>query len=609
MALIRYKKGILLTLATIVLLVLMVAELITYVYLSISYQTVSSVGTVSNAGYNLVAGIKGGATSFIRSGLYSSLNALASYESRGLTKSLPINNTAYALQSLMSNGTIYGTNMLAFMGGTTLANYTNSIILQAEQQGFNLSINNATIQVYQTSPYSINATISALGILNSSAGVFTYPIVVSSGISLNGTPDLYSVQRGNDYRIKITDNYPAAFVVGGNAISGSNSFIYGTVLYYNNPSFTNSNMMLASTNGASSGFGGVITTTGGSYGVPYLIYGNSNIFGAINGTSLLLDGTGRSLLNISSIQSAIYSDYYYNSSFAPSYLDWAQNNVSGRSQYGLYSFNLYNRLVPLFSSSGVSSISMNRLSLGSAAHFSISLWFNPNSIQTANIVQQGSFGLEEIGQKVYLNSLCGSVNTITFSNLQNGWHNLVAVYNSSSSPNTYMYINGSQVGNGMSCGMGSGNFIAGNSNFGGSISNLQAYSTSLNNYQAAELYYEGIDGIALPGNLIGWWPLDGNSNDISGNGNNGNVISSRSGATDYQYLYGYTGNPIYDGSFYSSGTANIVEGAYNCANMGQCCNHSLQHLYLYNTSLSSVAGSSENEAAALGLANALIPVC
>ena len=42
-----------------------------------------------------------------------------------------MNNTAYALQSLMLNGTIYGTNENAIMGGATVSSFVNSIVLQA----------------------------------------------------------------------------------------------------------------------------------------------------------------------------------------------------------------------------------------------------------------------------------------------------------------------------------------------------------------------------------------------------------------------------------------------------------------------------------------------
>jgi hypothetical protein len=52
----------------------------------------------------------------------------------------------------------------------------------------------------------------------------------------------------------------------------------------------------------------------------------------------------------------------------------------------------------------------------------------------------------------------------------------------------------------------------------GGISNVQVYSAALSANQMRTLYYQGIDGMPFLGNLIGWWPLNGNANDSSGNG-------------------------------------------------------------------------------------------
>ncbi len=58
--------------------------------------------------------------------------------------------------------------------------------------------------------------------------------------------------------------------------------------------------------------------------------------------------------------------------------------------------------------------------------------------------------------------------------------------------------------------------------FNGSISNVQIYNTALSNAQVQQLYSEGLSGAPLPNTgLVAWWPLNGNANDFSGNGNNG----------------------------------------------------------------------------------------
>ena len=56
----------------------------------------------------------------------------------------------------------------------------------------------------------------------------------------------------------------------------------------------------------------------------------------------------------------------------------------------------------------------------------------------------------------------------------------------------------------------------------GYLANVQLYNTSLSNLEINTLYQEGIGGAPINlQNLVGWWPLNGNANDYSGNGNNG----------------------------------------------------------------------------------------
>ncbi|MEM3483035.1 MAG: LamG-like jellyroll fold domain-containing protein, partial [Candidatus Micrarchaeaceae archaeon] len=58
--------------------------------------------------------------------------------------------------------------------------------------------------------------------------------------------------------------------------------------------------------------------------------------------------------------------------------------------------------------------------------------------------------------------------------------------------------------------------------FEGYITNVQLYNTALSSSDIQALYLEGIGGapIDLQG-LVAWYPLNGNANDYSGNGNNG----------------------------------------------------------------------------------------
>jgi hypothetical protein len=61
----------------------------------------------------------------------------------------------------------------------------------------------------------------------------------------------------------------------------------------------------------------------------------------------------------------------------------------------------------------------------------------------------------------------------------------------------------------------------------GYMTDVQFYNTTLSSTQVASLYAEGIGGVPVSlQNLVGWWPLNNNANDYSGNNNNGATASS-----------------------------------------------------------------------------------
>ena len=68
---------------------------------------------------------------------------------------------------------------------------------------------------------------------------------------------------------------------------------------------------------------------------------------------------------------------------------------------------------------------------------------------------------------------------------------------------------------------GSGPFT---SFWNGQIANVQIYNTTLSANDIQALYQEGIGGAPVDlQNLVGWWPLNGNAHDYSGNNNNGQI--------------------------------------------------------------------------------------
>ena len=642
MALAKSSKGILLTLSTIVLVVLILAELVTYVYLNINYENLSSFGSLSNSGYRFASALNSSIGVFLHSDLSSALTVLQNYEDVGTVNSVPINNTAYALQSLMLNGTIYGTNEVALLGGQYLGNYTNSIKRQALAQNLNLTITNASLSVYQKSPFSLNVSYSALAFINSSSGLFLYPITATAGIPLNGTADLYTIQNGNNYNLKLSNKYPTAVLVGNvyATMSSGSPFqsAYGTVIVENSLSscgsipskYENNNFILAVPNaislGGTCGFGGIITYNLQSVvpTVPYLVYASSsNVFNFINnGTALLLNGPGRSLLDISRIKSAIYTGSYFNSTFAPSYLDWAQSNITKRSQSGLFSFNLYNRQVPAFvTANGISYMTANGPFANSIPHLSLSLWFNSRtqlSGSTMTLAGESNTAselgvVEFIGANIVFgsdDSGCGYMHTSPVNSLvlPNTWHNVVAVLNNS---NGLIYLDGVMLASNSLklCGVKNANMLVGRGDtgtksFNGMITNLQLYGITLSPSQISSLYYDGLEGVPVSNNILGFWPLNGNLNDYSGYGRNGLVGTN---VLNYNFLSGYTGDPIYDGSFYSGNATSLVYGVLNCQNLNQCSDATQPHFYLGPASLAVNSNSQISEANALGLGNALVP--
>jgi hypothetical protein len=129
----------------------------------------------------------------------------------------------------------------------------------------------------------------------------------------------------------------------------------------------------------------------------------------------------------------------------------------------------------------------------------------------------------------------------------NIWQNVVVVFNG-----TFMTIylnslpvvgptssNGSKISPYTSIQISSSSPLPniGDNPISGSVSNFQLYNASLSNSSIEALYKEGIGGAPIDvNNLIGWWPLNGNANDYSGNDNNGvpiNVTYTSSWTSSY----------------------------------------------------------------------------
>ncbi len=207
--------------------------------------------------------------------------------------------------------------------------------------------------------------------------------------------------------------------------------------------------------------------------------------------------------------------------------------------------------------------------LESAHPFSISWWFSSNLPSSTNFDWEmvsgdqpnvtaldmqlcgsgASCGIGGSGTGLH-GDICADSSATCYDSVDYGftfssgvWYNVVLVFIDSGYS---IYLNGVNeshvgysftpylIGSGDTLQIGSGRGIT----FNGLIASVQAYNTSLSSNEILYLYDEGIGGAPIKlDNLVGWWPLNGNANDYSGNNNNG----VPTGATyTNQWTSGYT---------------------------------------------------------------------
>lgn len=177
--------------------------------------------------------------------------------------------------------------------------------------------------------------------------------------------------------------------------------------------------------------------------------------------------------------------------------------------------------------------------LQSNTPLTISIWLNSQQLQTSSqivfmqnenyLVSGFRFGINPSNKiSFWTTQEGGSIDLVSSNLIVNTWYNIVVTYNGIGGS---IYVNGLNANNAVGTYVGNTNnlFLApagGTMEYDGMIANMQVYNTSLSANEINTLYYEGIGGAPLKiQNLVGWWPLNGNTNDYSGNGNNG-VASS-----------------------------------------------------------------------------------
>jgi hypothetical protein len=146
-----------------------------------------------------------------------------------------------------------------------------------------------------------------------------------------------------------------------------------------------------------------------------------------------------------------------------------------------------------------------------------------------------------------------------------------------------------------------GGYSSGSYNaFNGMMANLQVYNNQLNPYQVSTLYLSGINSAPVNfTSLVGWWPLNGNTNDYSRYHDNG------TGTVSYAGFSGYSGDSLDGGSFYHT-LVGGVQGISQCYNIGGCAWNGNSKLYV-PVQQSYSSNTLQQATAPLGLVNNTIP--
>ncbi len=219
----RTKKGILLTLLVVVLFVLMLGEVVAYVVINVNYDTLTQSASTASTQGSTATMVTISATSLLHTSLSAALSATARFEASPATRrAVFVNNSRYFLTSLMTNGLIYGRGLTNYMGTALMGNFNGIVNSQLQTQGVHIALQGGNISIYQGNPSVINASYTALALVNTTSGTFTVPISVSASVPLNGTPDIQSIEAANPSTISISPRLPSAVLVSGaNAIRGT----------------------------------------------------------------------------------------------------------------------------------------------------------------------------------------------------------------------------------------------------------------------------------------------------------------------------------------------------------------------------------------------------
>jgi hypothetical protein len=619
---VKNLKGLLLTMVMLVIFVLIVAEVLTYVAINYNYSNMATASSQGEAAATFALSMKGGYASALYQSLHNSVYGLAAYEANTAIApgAPPINNTAGALVGLITDSTLYGTQLGTYTGQMNIASYTSYLEATARNEGINLTLSPPVISVYQTAPFILNASVSVNATVGYGAGTFTYPVFATAALNLSGAPDLLSAMRGYPQQI-IPSNASARLIGNSRAMSGSTSpylFNYGTAVFESGIptcasvpiAMRNQNYILVTADALDidqnvCGMGGLITYAMNAIlpMKPYLLYSSSsNVVTLIdNGTRVLLSGQSLGAYNVSDLLNAVQNGYYFPSQGEASYLDRGAGNIAYHDQAGSFNFPLASTQVAQFngSDSGISISSDRQIS---GARTVVAWIYVPGTygglgspIVTAGPGSYTDFfgvtgenGAGCVGaDELYIDHWDSPCDISAGTVRVGAWNQVAYTYDGST---VQFYINGVDEGcTGGWCNIlnnydlntftiGDNKIIGGtttNTLFSGDISNVQIYSTALTSAQMSSLYQEGI--LARPvdnAGVVGWWPLNGNLN-----GYPSSAYTSATNPVAYTPLVGYAGDSISGSPISGPGAFPVTLG---CTTPGACTNSSAQQILFTN---------------------------
>ncbi len=271
--------------------------------------------------------------------------------------------------------------------------------------------------------------------------------------------------------------------------------------------------------------------------------------------------------------------------FTGNTLDSSGNNNHGTNTGAILTTDRFGKVNSAYLFNGASGLSRitvpdsKSLTVGSA--LTISLWVKYNSLANNDniLLEKGTYGNGiSDGYNLYFDNNFGklpyyekgllygngssSYGIGDTSNLDNGWHHMLVVYNPSIG--NRIYIDGKlkrqyQPSLCTSCKIlnSTNSLYIGNTGFGvpwnGSIDDIRIYNTSIDSVGVQALYHEGgyATNSTIPSNgLVAWYPFTGNTLDSSGNNNHGTnngatLTTDRFGKANSAYLFNGLSDYIY----------------------------------------------------------------